>query len=87
LPNATAEFRDAPPFQAGFGRASAAGVRSIAAANPDATMPIEPLDAVVRRTIERAITQCDGNILKAAALQVSASTLYRRIRAWQADLA
>lgn len=47
---------------------------------------IEPLDLVVRRTIERAIGQCDGNIPKAAAaLQVSPSTLYRRIQAWQAD--
>jgi len=40
----------------------------------------------VRRTIERAIAHCDGNIPKAAAaLQVSPSTLYRRIQAWQAD--
>lgn len=47
---------------------------------------IEPLDLLVRRTIERAIAQCDGNIPKAAAaLQVSPSTLYRRIQAWQAD--
>lgn len=73
-------------FQSGVGGAPAAGVRSIAAAIPDATMPVEPLDAVVRRTIERAIAQCDGNIPKAAAaLQVSPSTLYRRIQAWQAD--
>ncbi len=73
-------------FQSGVGGAPAAGVRSIAAAIPDATMPVEPLDAVVRRTIERAIAQCDGNIPKAAAaLQVSPSTIYRRIQAWQAD--
>ena len=47
---------------------------------------IEPLDTVVRRTIEQAIALSDGNIPKAAAaLQVSPSTLYRRIQAWQAE--
>jgi two-component system repressor protein LuxO len=47
---------------------------------------LEPLDTVVRRTIERAIAQCDGNIPKAAAaLQVSPSTIYRRLQAWQAE--
>jgi DNA-binding NtrC family response regulator len=75
-------------FQGGVGGLPAAGVRSIAAALPEAAMPIEPLDAVVRRTIERAIAQCDGNIPRAAAaLQVSPSTLYRRIQAWQAGQA
>ena len=75
-------------FQGGVGGVPVTGARSIAASLPEATMPIEPLDAIVRRTIERAIAQCDGNIPKAAAaLQVSPSTLYRRIQAWQADLA
>ncbi len=47
---------------------------------------IEPLDLVVRRTIEQAIARSDGNVPKAAAaLQVSPSTLYRRLQAWQAD--
>lgn len=47
---------------------------------------IEPLDTVVRRTIEQAIEHCGGNVPKAAALlQVSPSTLYRRIQAWQAE--
>ncbi|MFN4014737.1 MAG: sigma-54-dependent transcriptional regulator [Reyranella sp.] len=73
-------------FQGAGGGAPVVGARPIAALLPEATMPIEPLDAVVRRTIERAIAQCDGNIPKAAAaLQVSPSTLYRRIQAWQAD--
>lgn len=75
-------------FQGGTGGVPVAGVRSVAAPLPEATMPIEPLDAVVRRTIERAIAQCDGNIPRAAAaLQVSPSTLYRRIQAWQAGQA
>lgn len=47
---------------------------------------IEPLETVVRRTIEAAIAACDGNVPRAAmALRVSPSTLYRRIQAWQAD--
>jgi len=73
-------------FQGGAGGVPVAAVRPIADLLPEATMPIEPLDAVVRRAIERAIAQCEGNIPKAAAaLQVSPSTLYRRIQAWQAD--
>jgi DNA-binding NtrC family response regulator len=52
------------------------------------TVALEPLDTIVRRTIEHAIVRCDGNIPKAAAaLQVSPSTLYRRLQAWQADQA
>lgn len=47
---------------------------------------IRPLESVVRHTIEQAIAACDGNVPKAAAaLQVSPSTLYRRLQAWQAD--
>ena len=57
---------------------------SASASTSEATL--EPLDTVVRRTIERAIAQCDGNIPKAAAaLQVSPSTIYRRLQAWQAE--
>ncbi len=45
---------------------------------------IAPLDTVIRTTIERAITLCDGNIPRAAqALKVSPSTLYRRLQSWQ----
>ncbi|MFO1161049.1 MAG: sigma-54 dependent transcriptional regulator [Reyranellaceae bacterium] len=50
--------------------------------------PIVPLEVVVRRAIEQAISRCDGNIPKAAAaLQVSPSTIYRRIQGWQAEAA
>ena len=82
------------PLQSG----GAGVVRPLAASQPSATTVlggtgaaggsarIEPLDLVVRLTIERAIAQCEGNIPKAAAaLQVSPSTLYRRIQAWQAN--
>ncbi len=45
---------------------------------------IEPLDLVIRRAIEDAITRFDGNIPRAAAaLEVAPSTLYRKIQTWQ----
>jgi len=46
---------------------------------------IEPLWLIEKQAIERAIDHCQGNIPKAAAyLEVSASTLYRKLQAWQA---
>jgi two-component system repressor protein LuxO len=75
-------------FQLGVGGAAGAAARPIAMPAAESTTILEPLDTVVRRTIERAIAQCDGNIPKAAAaLQVSPSTIYRRIQAWQAEQA
>jgi len=57
---------------------------------PNATVPepptagvIEPLWLVEKRAIERAIERCRGNIPVAAAmLGVSASTIYRKKKAW-----
>ncbi|MCA1298429.1 sigma-54-dependent transcriptional regulator [Stappia indica] len=64
---------DAPVGSGGLGRG----------APPPAPEAIEPLDQVIRRTIERAIEACGGNIPRAAnALGVSPSTLYRRIQIW-----
>jgi two-component system repressor protein LuxO len=85
----TVEFDMLPrAFQLGVGGAAAAAARPIAMPAAESTTILEPLDTVVRRTIERAIAQCDGNIPKAAAaLQVSPSTIYRRIQAWQAEQA
>jgi two-component system, repressor protein LuxO len=58
----------------------------LVAAGPAAAADIRPLEQVLRRTIEQAIAACDGNIPRAAAaLQVSPSTLYRRLQAWQAE--
>jgi len=44
---------------------------------------IEPLDVLERKIIENAIALCKGNIPKAAAmLEVSPSTLYRKMKHW-----
>ena len=46
---------------------------------------IKALDNVIRETIEEAILICDGSVPKAArALDVSPSTLYRRLQSWAA---
>jgi len=45
---------------------------------------IQPLAEVERNTIENAISFCDGNIPKAAALlDVSPSTIYRKKQSWE----
>ncbi|CAH0533312.1 Regulatory protein LuxO [Vibrio stylophorae] len=47
---------------------------------------IEPLWITEKRTIEAAIAICDGNIPQAAGrLEVSPSTLYRKLQSWQAQ--
>lgn len=46
---------------------------------------IIPLEDVIRAAIEEAIAVCDGSVPKAArALDVSPSTLYRRLQSWAA---
>lgn len=45
---------------------------------------VRPLEDVIRETIEHAIEECGGSIPRAAAaLDVSPSTLYRRIEGWK----
>jgi DNA-binding NtrC family response regulator len=47
---------------------------------------IQPLWVIERDAIEAAITACDGNIPRAAAaLEISASTIYRKRQAWEAS--
>ena len=49
---------------------------------------IKPLENVIRETVEHAIEICDGSIPRAAAaLDVSPSTLYRRIEGWRTEIA
>jgi two-component system repressor protein LuxO len=62
---------------------------AVAAAEPlptrtSAPAEVRPLEEVIRCTIEGAIEVCGGSIPKAAAaLQVSPSTIYRRIEGWR----
>lgn len=54
---------------------------------PEASAPeaIRPLEEVIRTTIEHAIEACNGSIPRAAAaLDVSPSTIYRRMEGWRA---
>jgi two-component system repressor protein LuxO len=47
---------------------------------------IQPLWKTEKTTIEQAIEACDGNIPQAAKhLDVSPSTIYRKIQAWNAS--
>ncbi|MDD7909223.1 sigma-54 dependent transcriptional regulator [Pseudovibrio exalbescens] len=47
---------------------------------------ILPLETVIRLTIEDAIDRCNGSIPRAAAaLEVSPSTIYRRLQAWELE--
>lgn len=48
-----------------------------------APQPILPLAVIERQAIERTIAYCDGNISRAAAmLEVSPSTIYRKLQSW-----
>jgi DNA-binding NtrC family response regulator len=63
---------------------------SLASASPVAAesgpRPIKPLWLVEKDTIEEAISACEGNIPRAAALlDISPSTIYRKRLAWQAE--
>lgn len=45
--------------------------------------PIVPLATLERKAIERAISHCQGNVSRAAALlEVSPSTIYRKLQSW-----
>jgi len=57
-----------------------------ASAHPPGPGEIRPLEDVIRSAIEGAIDACAGSIPRAAAaLQVSPSTIYRRVEGWRAD--
>jgi ActR/RegA family two-component response regulator len=58
-----------------------------AAAGGDAVLAgILPFRVAERQIIETAIDRCDGNIGRAAqALQISPSTIYRKMQAWQGE--
>ncbi|HEY0837667.1 MAG TPA: helix-turn-helix domain-containing protein, partial [Azospirillum sp.] len=57
-----------------------------AAAAPPGRREIKPLWLVEKEALEDAIAACDGNIPRAAALlDISASTIYRKRLAWEAE--
>jgi len=83
-----AGFRDGltraqePPAETGMG-AGAIASGEAAQGQDGLGDAIEPLHVVERRIIERAIDLCGGNIPKAAAaLEISASTIYRKKASW-----
>jgi DNA-binding NtrC family response regulator len=48
------------------------------------TPKVLPLHVTERNAIEQAIQACDGNVVRAAALlEISASTVYRKLAHWQ----
>ncbi len=55
---------------------------------PKTSQAIRPLEDIIREAIEYAVEACEGSIPRAAAaLDVSPSTLYRRIEGWKIDMA
>jgi two-component system repressor protein LuxO len=78
----TAELSPAEPSHAFSGLSE--GIKPAAEQLPDDTAEeIVPLAKVEEIAIKNAIEQCDGNVVKAASLlEVSPSTLYRKIQSW-----
>ena len=71
----------------GFGQHAAPGLSAVMAqsAAPEPRR-VRPLWQVEKEAIEEAIAACDGNIPRAAALlEISASTIYRKRMAWEAE--
>ncbi len=59
-------------------------VASASAAVGEISACVTPLHEVERITIENAVKSCEGNVVKAASLlEVSPSTLYRKIQSWK----
>jgi two-component system repressor protein LuxO len=74
-------------FGGGFGQPVAPGLGAVMA-QPAAPEPrrVRPLWQIEKEAIEEAIAACDGNIPRAAALlEISASTIYRKRMAWEAE--
>ena len=61
---------------------------TLAAEATASSKDIIPMAEIERLTIERAIDLCEGNVVKAAkALEVSPSTLYRKMQNWEGNIA
>lgn len=72
------------PAPAGPQPVASLALAPVALAPQASLADIQPLEEVIRKTVEGAIELCGGSIPRAAAaLQVSPSTIYRRIEAWR----
>ena len=74
----------------GMDGADTAGLRlvSAAAAMDGGNGPVRPLAEVERQAIEAALAQAGNNVARAAALlEISPSTIYRKVARWGGDLA
>lgn len=82
-----AEALPAPLNQLAGIASAHAPVLQIEADRPvECSLAIQPLWKTERQAIELAIAHCDGNITKAAGLlEVSPSTIYRKMQQWQKD--
>ena len=70
----------------GVGRAAPAGPQSEAAADTGENRVIRPLAEIEREVIEEALRATDGNVPRAAALlEISPSTVYRKLARWDLD--
>jgi two-component system repressor protein LuxO len=70
----------------GFGQHAAPGLAAVMAQPAPEPRPVRPLWQVEKEAIEEAIAASDGNIPRAAALlEISASTIYRKRMAWEAE--
>ncbi|WP_448203670.1 sigma-54-dependent transcriptional regulator [Azospirillum sp. sgz302134] len=75
----------APPGPAGASHGNG-HAHPVTAPQPPSPKAVKPLWETERDAIEEAIAACDGNIPRAAALlEISASTIYRKRLAWQAE--
>lgn len=79
-----------PPLPDGSGPTTGSAAAATAVlppsqgASPAAASAIRPLWQVEKEAIEAAIRACDGNVPRAAALlEVSPSTIYRKLQEWQ----
>ncbi|WP_294541244.1 sigma-54 dependent transcriptional regulator [uncultured Rhodoblastus sp.] len=80
----TAANLSPPPAPAEPRAAAPSAMAPLAVTPPSSVAGIEPLEDVIRKTVEAAINFCGGSIPRAAAaLQVSPSTIYRRMEAWR----
>jgi transcriptional regulator of acetoin/glycerol metabolism len=55
-------------------------------ATPPGDLPLLPLWRIEKDAITRTLAACEGDVQKAAVvLEISASTIYRKLQSWQKD--